>query len=556
VSIDRRRLRWNGWGRPGEERALSPARARWLLDALAQRLGGTPEPPPAPVALEDVVLPASRLDESVLKRLRQACGEDAVSTETADRVLHATGRSLPDLLRLRRGEIEHAPDAVVWPRDERAVAEALRIAVESEVAVVPFGGGTSVVGGVEPRPSARQAGAISLDTTRLDAALRIDPAGGTATFQAGVDGPALEAALRERGLTLGHFPQSFEQSTLGGWIAARSSGQQSNGYGSIEDLLVAVRLMTPEGVVRTLELPRSAAGPDLNALALGSEGTLGVVTEATLRVSPAPTCADDRGMLFRRFEDGVAAVREMVRSRVGVGLLRLSDGAETELARQQRRDPGHRLDPVELVFRALDRIGYASGSASLLLYGAEGRDEAAVTAAVQRARAIGRAHGGFALGRSPGRSWRRDRFHAPYLRDWLLDHGVAVDTFETAFPWRDVLRGHAEVTAGLARAAEAAAGGGIAMAHLSHSYLDGACLYFTVLYRLDARDGVAQWKALKRAVTDAIVDAGGTLSHHHGVGLDHAAWLGAEKGELGVAALDAVKRRLDPTGVMNPGKWL
>jgi alkyldihydroxyacetonephosphate synthase len=552
--IAREQLRWNGWGRLGESAQFSRERERALLDALGRRLGRRLERLPDPISLEDLRLPVPKLSESTLVALRRACGEDAVRTSVFERVTHALGRSLPDLLRLRRGEIAFVPDAVVHPPDEGSVAALLRVAAAAALAVVPVGGGSSVVGGLEARPAPGQAGVLALDTTRLDALVRFDAQSLLATFQAGIDGPALEAALRPHGATLGHFPQSFEHSTLGGWIATRSSGQFSNRYGGIEDRLVSVRVVTPHGVLRTVEVPRSAAGPDLNALVLGSEGALGVIVEATLRVSPLPDASGGRGMLFRDFAGGVATVRAALREELPLAMLRLADGAETELGEILRRDPARRVDPARAVLGAAGRLGWGAGRA-LLLSVAEGEPRE-VRRALARLRSLGRRHGGLPLGASPGRAWRRERFRTPYLRDWLLDHGVAVDTLETALPWSRLETGHAAIKRALRAALEARAGAGLAMAHLSHSYPDGACLYFTILYPLDPTDAIAQWQGIKRDATQAVLAAGGTLSHHHGIGIDHAAWLAEEKGSVGVAALRAVKSALDPHGIMNPGKLL
>lgn len=549
-------LRFNGWGREEQAVVLSPAREAFMLSQLTRRIGKPLSPPPAALSLAEIELPSGALPEQALAQLRKACGDEQVRTDKDCRATHALGRSLPDLLRLRSGQIAAAPDAVVFPQSEDAVAAVLRVAEEARIAVVPFGGGTSVVGGVEACVAPGQIGALALDMAHLNRVLEIDAEAGRARFEAGIQGPALEAALASNGLTLGHFPQSFEHSTLGGWIAARGSGQQSDAYGGIERLLVSLRLATPRGVIRTLSVPRSAAGPDLNEIALGSEGTLGVIVDATVRVAPAPTHCDERGMLFRRFSDGVAAVREIVRSRLPVSLLRLSDANETAVGELQRSDPDRAFDPVAAVLSLLGRAGYAAEQRCMLLYGVEGSDARDVKSAVRRVRGIARKHGGAPLTRAPGKSWRRGRYHAPYMRDWLLDRGVAVDTFETAISWAELERMHVAVCSALARAAEQHAGGGITMAHLSHSYLDGACLYFTVLYPLDAPRGLEQWAAIKREVTQAIVDHGGTVSHHHGVGRDHSEWLESEKGALGLEVLSAVKRTLDPGGIMNPGKLL
>jgi alkyldihydroxyacetonephosphate synthase len=549
--IRRETLRWNGWGRLGESVGFSPAREEWLLAALGRRLGRRLERAPEPAPLDRLRLPPSKLPAELLAALRSACGEDGVRTSPFERVSRALGRSLPDLLRLRAADVSAAPDAVVCPPDEGAVAAVLRIAAQASLAVVPVGGATSVVGGIEPRAAPGQAGVLALDTTRLDRCLRVDPESGLATFQAGIDGPALEQELAARGLTLGHFPQSFEHSTLGGWIATRSSGQLSGRYGGIEDLLVAVRVVTPAGVLRSLEVPRSATGPDLGALVLGSEGTLGVIVEATLRVRRRPAASEVRGLLLRSFADGLALVREACRSELPLSLVRLSDAPETELSLLLRRDPARRLDPSALALVLAARLGFGPGRC-VLLYGAEGEPRE-----VRRALSgLRRLAGGRALplGRGPGRAWQRDRFRTPYLRDWLLDHGVAVDTLETAFPWRAVAAGHERIARALRAALERHAGTGLVLAHLSHAYPDGACLYFTVLYPLDAASAVPQWQAIKGDATEAVLAAGGTLSHHHGIGSDHAPWLEREKGRLGVAALRAVRAALDPKGLMNPGK--
>jgi alkyldihydroxyacetonephosphate synthase len=555
MTIARDKLRWNGWGRLGESVGFSRVRESYLREQLGHRLGLRLAPAAMPVALESIRLPPTKLGQSTLCALRAVCGEGGVRTSAFERITHALGKSLPDLLRLRRGEIGALPEVVVYPPDENGVAAVLRIAREGQLAVVTFGGGTSVVGGVEARAAPGQSGVLVLDTTRLDALIAIDPSSATATFQAGIDGPALEAELVARGRTLGHFPQSFEHSTLGGWIATRSSGQFSNAYGGIEELVVSMRVITPEGALRTVSVPRSAAGPDLNALLVGSEGTLGVIVEATLRTSPLPLVHDERGMLFRSFPESLAAVREVVQHGIPLSLLRASDATETELAQLLRRDPGRRFDLGALALRAASRAGYGPGR-SVVLYGAEEMTRKAAGQHAAGARRCLRAAGGLPLGRAPGRAWRRDRFRTPYLRDWLLDQGLAVDTLETAAPWSRVERLHSGVIRALQDAMEAHAGAGIAMGHLSHSYRDGACLYFTILFPIDPARDLLQWSEIKREATDAILGEGGTLSHHHGVGSDHSSWMPVEKGALGMRALHAMKDALDPSGMMNPGKLL
>jgi alkyldihydroxyacetonephosphate synthase len=552
--IQRDVLRWNGWGRLGESTGFSRRREEWLLSALGTRLGRELGRAPDPVSLDAVRLPPEKISSELLAELRRICGEEDVRTSAFERVTHALGRSLPDLLRLREGGVDAAPDVVVYPRDEGAVATVLRLAASARMAVVPVGGGTSVVGGIEPRPAPGQAGVIALDTTHLDALLRLDEDSGLATFQAGIDGPALEQELAEHDLTLGHFPQSFEHSTLGGWIATRSTGQLSDHYGGIEDLVVSVRVVTPEGVLRTALVPRSATGPDLNALVLGSEGVLGVIVEATVRVRRRPRASEVRGLLLRDFEDGVELIRRARRAGLPLSMVRLSDAPETALFELLRRDPARRIDVSALGLALAGRLGWGEGRC-VLLYGAEGEPHE-LRRTFRALRAAARGRKALPLGASPGRSWQHDRFRTPYLRDWLLDHGVAVDTLETALPWSRVADGHRRISRALRAALSRHAGGGLAFTHLSHAYLDGACLYFTVMYPLDPEAGLAQWRPIKREATDAVLQAGGTLSHHHGIGSDHASWMAEEKGTLGLVTLRAARDAVDPLGIMNPGKLL
>jgi alkyldihydroxyacetonephosphate synthase len=551
--LDRDQLRWNGWGWKHESFELSGARRKALVQALATRFGVPLTPMPPAVPVDAVVLPASRLHDDARAALERAVGTAHVVESTAERAYHAAGKSFADLLRVRGGKLDRAPDAVVYPADADQVARVLAAAQEYQLAVIPFGGGTSVVGGVDPvLPPAKRA-VIALDTTRLDKLLLLDDESLTATFQAGIDGPSLETELGDRGYTLGHFPQSFEHSTLGGWIAARSSGQQSDGYGGIDTLLVSAKVITPRGELATLTVPRDAAGPDLKQMVLGSEGTLGVIVEATVRIRQKMAVQDVRGMLFRDFASGVRTIRAWGAAGLPMMMMRLSDAQETELSLLLRHDPGKRFDAGATLLDATKNVGYREERA-LMLFGIEGDDRTRLSAQMLRAHAIGVLNGGLPLGKGPGESWKKERFRTPYLRDVLLDEGVAIDTMETAFEWSKLEDGHLRVLDAVERATHTHAGGGLAMGHVSHSYHDGACVYFIVLYPVRPSDALEQWRAIKRATTDAILDAGGTVSHHHGIGTDHAPWLAREKGALGVEAIKALQRTLDPEGMMNPGK--
>jgi len=555
--MDIQNLRWWGWGTldrsfdlegrtafwPGLERMLELPRDREL------RL---------PVSLEEIHLRPTRLDGRLLTWLRKLLGDKAVFTDRRTRVEHAYGKSYRDLVRLRAGHIPHPPDAVVYPADEGEIAALLAWAADNDIAVIPFGGGSSVLGGVEPPPGDRLC--ITLDLARMDRVLSVDSISRTARIQAGATGPEVEAQLNAQGFTLGHFPQSFEFSTLGGWIVTRSAGQNSIGYGKIEDLTQAVRVVTPAGVVETRDTPATAAGPSVLGLVMGSEGTLGVLTEATMRLHPLPEVQDYRGLLFRTFDDGLAAFRDLMQSDLHPSIVRLSDPPETAAyALMAHQHHGLRGLFDKALARYLRFRGYGPGDSCLMILGFDGeRDN--VEHRWNRALEVCRDHGGLHLGRSIGRSWQRDRFAQPYLRDDLLDNGVLVDTVETATTWSNLMSVYEAMTVALKSAIAATGGGpGAVLTHVSHAYPHGASLYATFLGRqasLDPLENQEQWHTIKRETTEAILAAGGTLSHHHGVGQDHAPWLEEEIGSVGMKALRAIKQTFDPGNIMNPGVLL
>jgi len=534
-------MRWWGWGDDAHAFALPEA----ALHLLRSELGIQPGEGRGPVALEDVRMPAAALPAAARQALTGAVGEEHVRDDRLSRVRHAAGRSYPDLVRLRAGEAEAAPDAVVEPGSAAAVAAVLEVCSEHGVAVVPFGGGTSVVGGVEPIRDGFGS-VVSLDLRRLDRLLELDATSLLARLEPGLLGPAAEGELARQGLTLGHFPQSFEFSTVGGWVATRSAGQASTGYGRIDELVEGTVLCTPAGVVGAKARPASAAGPALRELIVGSEGVLGVICEATVRVRPAPEERRYEGWSFQSFEEGVEALRVMEQAGASPDVARLADEEETRLslAMASTGSAGERAGRAYLRLR-----GHEGGC--LAIAGWEG-DPDDVARRRLRGAALLRAGGGLALGSRPGRAWERSRYAAPYLRDELLGHGVLVETLETACSWSRLHDLHAAVRAALRKAL----GSPIVMCHVSHLYPSGASLYFTFLAR--SRDGaeLEQWRAAKAAATDAIVAGGGTITHHHAVGRDHAPWMAAEVGELGVELLRAAKERLDPAGIMNPGKLL
>ena len=558
MSFERKDLRWNGWGRRGEAFDLEgrdDAVWRWVSETL-----GIPSMTAAKgPEVEEISLPSGRLSAPLLDELKKLLPGDLVKTDAYERAFHAKGQSFHDLIRLRQERrVDDAPDAVAYPEREEQVQALVAFAQENAIALIPFGGGTSVVGGVEALRKEGQAGLLVLDTTRLNQLIDIDEESQTATFQAGIYGPDLETALSEQGFTLGHYPQSFEFSTLGGWIAARGAGQQSAKYGKAENWLVAATVATPAGLWQTENFPASAAGPDLRQLAAGSEGALGVITRATVRIHKKPEMTDYRGYLFKDFESGTAMVRALQQSGIQLAMARLSDAAETRFLSTFSGLGKNKGLGEKLIKKWLKANGYGA-TPCVMIIGFEG-EKAGVSFAERQTHAISKQFKAFPLGRTAGAKWYQGRFKMPYLRDPLLDRGVAVDTMETATQWSNIAPLHRAVTEALAQGMvenPAPSGGkGIVMAHISHSYETGCSLYFTYLYPVDPLNGAAQWRAIKKTASEAIVDNGGTISHHHGIGLDHQPWLEKEKGPIGMDALNVIKKKLDPLGIMNPGKLI
>jgi alkyldihydroxyacetonephosphate synthase len=515
--LRREQVFW-GWGEPGAGPSLSP-HAEALLRSELGLPGGVVS---RPVELEDVELPEPALPAGLRARLEEVA---EVRDDRAARVLRCRGKSYLDLLAQRAGDCSSAPDAVVAPGDAQQVAAVLRECAGAGVAVVPFGGGTSVVGGLAGERGPFSA-LVSLDLGRLDRVVTVDRVSRMAVIEPGIRLPEADAALRPHGLALGHVPQSYEWATVGGCAATRSAGQTSTGHGRIDKQVVGLECITPAGSLATLDVPGTAAGPALRELVLGSEGTLGVITSVALRVQRRLDVSYD-GWSVGSFFEGVELLRQLAQDGLAPDIARLSDEPETQLS---------------VALAGTGRLGRRLLDGRCLLVcgwqGAHGR------AGALRVLVRG---GAVPLGPAPGRAWAVSRFAGPHLRDDLLDRGVLVETLETATSWSRLRR--------LYRAVVAALPGVHVGCHVSHLYVTGASLYFTVLGRQDD-DPVAQWSALKDAATRAILEAGGTLTHHHAVGADHAPYLGDEVGELGVELLRALKTRCDPAGIMNPGKLL
>ncbi|KAA9111698.1 FAD-binding oxidoreductase [Microbacterium rhizomatis] len=526
-------MQWDAWG-DGTHPAHLPPGAKALVATV---LPGRAHPIPRRPA-QDAPLTPSRIAGADLAALGAIVGTANATRDDGIRRLHLGGKSTPDLLRRRLSPVQQAPDAVISPATH---GETLRVLVECAargIAVVPFGGGTSVVGGVDPE-AGRHSSIVVLDLGRTAALQDIDEVSLLATFGAGTTGPQVEELLGARGYTLGHFPQSFEFASIGGFAATRSSGQASRGYGRFDDVVHALRVATPVGELHLGRAPASAAGPDLRELFLGSEGAFGVITEVTVRIRPVPAVTRYGAWTFPDFASGAAALRALTQRGIRPTVLRLSDEAET---RVNALMGGH-------LTRLRGCLAVATFETTATSVGASD-DEAAIAA--EATQAIFVAHGAKPRGADPARSWERGRFASPALRDTLLDIGVLAETLETAATWSRLDAVKQAVTDALTTSLIADGTKPIVMCHISHVYPAGASLYFTVIAALTPDPG-AQWARAKDAASRAMLEAGATITHHHAVGRDHRRYLQDEIGPLGVAVLRAVKDALDPRGIMNPG---
>jgi alkyldihydroxyacetonephosphate synthase len=529
-------FRWNGWGDASITMDL-PSQA----DDLLRELIG-PGVPVADYPLEQflVQVPQSRLALHPL-----------ISTDPRDRLVHAHGQSLPDWVAMRQGLLRRFPDGVAHPSHAAELETVLRLAGAQHWLVIPYGGGTSVVGHLEVPAGDRPVLSVSL--SRLCRLVHLDPVSRLATFEAGVRGPDLEAQLRGHGFTLGHYPQSFEYSTLGGWVVTRSSGQQSTHYGRIEGLFAGGRVITPRGEMTLPPWPASAAGPDLRHLVLGSEGRMGVLSQATVRVTAIADRDDVVGVFFPDWNAGVTAARRLAGIGVPFSMLRLSNAAETMT---HLAIAGH-AQLIRWLKRYLRVRSIPEAGACMCLVGFTGTKRLTRVARAE-ATAVFRREKGVPIGTAMGTAWKKNRFQGPYLRNTLWDMGYAVDTLETAVSWDKVTPTMQAVEGAIRNALIPWNETVHVFSHLSHVYPTGSSIYTSYVWRIasDAQETLARWQAIKTAACREIVRAGGTISHQHGVGVDHAPYLPAEKGALGMGALRSLFNYFDPESRMNPGKLL
>ncbi|HEX5192604.1 MAG TPA: FAD-binding oxidoreductase [Solirubrobacteraceae bacterium] len=547
-------MKWWGWGSESEQFTVDdkPFLPPFIADKLGVDVSRVTDPPPR---FETLEVPEPALPAALRRALDDALGAACVSTDARDRVVHARGKSLRDLIRQRRGDLPRIPDVVVRPASEDEAAAVLRAALDHDAVVIPFGGGSSISGSLEARADEARP-VVSVDLERMRRVLELDSQSRLARVQTGALGPDLERQLQALGYTLGHYPDSFTHSTLGGWIATRSSGMQSDRYGDIADVTKGLRVLTPSGTLVVKPIPAASNGPSIREMILGSEGRLGIITEATLQVRRLPAQRLILGYLFETFAQGLAAMEEIAHSEHPVSVSRVADGPETAFSLAMRTSPS----PLErLQSRALEeyltrRRRWDVGDMCLAFIGYEG-SERHVNSQRRAVGQIVKRHGGLCIGAGPGALYDRKKFDTPYIRDFLLDRGAAGDVSETAMSWRQLRPVYDAVMTAARGAFSDQRVQGYVMCHLSHSYQTGACLYFTFAFRTDPGDDMlAQYEVVKSAIQQAFVDNGATLSHHHAVGTEHAPWLQQDISAPGVAMLDALFDGVDPSGQLNPGK--
>jgi alkyldihydroxyacetonephosphate synthase len=546
-------MKWWGWGE--EDVSFThddkPELAPFIHRAIGLDVSSATS---SRVAFDELSIAEPSLSPELRAALEAILDGEWISTNPLDRVRHARGKSLRDLVRQRTGDLGRLPDVVLRPGSEADVTAILGAALDHDAVLIPFGGGTSISGSLEAPVSERRS-TISMDLGRLDRVLEIDETSRLARVQAGAFGPHLEEQLNAKGWTLGHFPDSFTHSTLGGWIATRSSGMQSDRYGDVAELTRGLRVVTPSGLLVTRPVPSTSTGPSVREMVLGSEGRLGIITEATVQVRRVPASRVILGYLFPNWAESLAAMRDIAASEASPSVTRVSDAPETAFSFATRKHPTL-LDRIKskALQTYLGRRDIDPEEMCLSFIGYEGSERSVAAQKKLVGRIVSR-HGGLCIGSSPGELYDQKKFDTPYIRDYLLDRGVLGDVSETAAPWSVLPTLYANVVAA-ARGAFAELGvNGYLMCHLSHSYHAGACLYFTfAMIPSGGRTPLEEYDVVKSAIQQSFVDSGATLSHHHAVGTEHSSWLEQDISAPGVAMVKALFDGIDPGANLNPGK--
>lgn len=494
----------------------------------------------------------SRFNESDLKNIFSELKQNQISLQESDRLRFTFGKSYYDVIRMLTSQKFFSPDFILFPETIKEISHILKQAAEHKIKIITFGGGSNVVGAFD---STVDTPVCVLNMERLNRLIEIDFDSHTATFETGIFGPQLEKILNEKGFTLGHFPQSFEFSTLGGWLALRSAGQESGLYGKIEDIVLQMKIVTPVGIIENIGFPRHACGPDFHHLFLGSEGTLGIIAQAKLRIHKKPEKYFWKIALFKNFETGAEALQEIIQSGIHPAVARLSDIQETQLSSLISHTEKNGLQKIiQSVMKSwLKSKGYGEPCVLMMRFAVKNESDYTAAKVVSQ---ITKKHGAQKLPSSVAASWESTRFSLPYLRDTLVEHGVLIDTFETVTYWKNLIPIYNHIKNALKSKSDFFDKGGILLCHISHVYETGASLYFTMIAPQKKENEIQQWQQFKKIVSDAIFENGGAISHHHGIGKDHQSWYLQQLNPETKKLLQAIKNHLDPENILNPGKLI
>ena len=551
---DVKHMKWWGWGKDGVgfHHEDKPGFAPFVLQAVGLDLStatAVKEP-----SFSDIAIPASTAPAEFLAALTAIAGDDHVTTDDLVRAIHTYGKSLRDLVRMRANVIDRAPDVVVYPADEAQVQAIVDAAVAADAVIIPFGGGSNIAGSLEPLPAEKRT-IISLDLGRLRLVLDIDEESGLARIQAGSQGPDLEKQLNDKGWTIGHFPDSFTHSTVGGWVATRSSGMQSDKYGDIADIARGLRVVRPGGVLVLRPLPSTSSGPSVREMILGSEGRLGVITEVTVQVHRVPEKRDVYAYFFPNWETGITTMQQISASDAAPSITRISDSNETgfTLATSKERFGLDKFKAGTMLPQIMKAKGWNLDDICISFIAYEGSPEHAKRQRTLVEKMINKNGGLTIIGTGPGILYDQKKFDTPYLRDFLLDMGAAGDVSETATPWSKINQVHDAAYAAAQKAYDEIGIKGWIMSHMSHSYHSGACLYFTFAF-VFKNDPIAEYNLVKNAIQQSFVDNHATISHHHGVGVEHSPWLEEDISPEGVVVMRGLFSSADPGSNFNPGK--
>ena len=545
-------MKWWGWGY--EDITFNDSEKPELWPYLKRELGVDEIRWNKPIDFDEVTLPNQKNNDAFLAALEQKLDSDQIVEDKKTRLIHAAGKSFRDLWLIRHGNIKFAPDCVIFPNNENDVVSIVNAAKENGVVLIPFGGGSNIAGCLEPKDNHNRM-VVSLDMCRMHKVIEIDQYSLIARIQPGVYGQHLEDQLAEHGVTLGHFPDSFLHSTLGGWVATRSAGMQSDIYGKIEDMVISLRMVTPSGTIITRTVPKSSNGIDIRHLCIGSEGILGVITEVTIQVHKKPEKEDWYGWLFPDFQSGIDAIHECHRYNCMPTVTRLNDPKKTALSFAFKTPKTGFKATIANTFKwyigNVKKINFNQCCLMVVKYEGTQQEFKNIRKKVS---SIYKKHRGVCLGAEPGRSFAKVKFDFPHLRDFTMDRSIMADVSETATTWNNLCAMHKNGLKEIENAIKETGVNGWVGCHLSHSYHSGASLYFTFGCLQRKGREIEQYLYVKKAAEDAFMKNGGTLSHHHAVGTEHLPWVEEDLSSTGLKAVKALKNGLDPNGIMNPGK--